>query len=177
MPTVSPIIFYLIIPPSDANIVLTRQDGPGLNSIHHSPTLSLSLILGGSPTPYPMFLSPASAPPYPIPNITEFRIRCACLSPPPNTHVAYMMDVKNKVFKIDLRARKIAQIGDLNMERGALTVREAPAAIGVTLEGKVQLFWRQGSGLWVCTLRGEGAVGMKEKKNLRALWEDAGGGG
>ena len=86
-----------------------------------------------------------------------------------------MMDWKNKVFKIDLRARRVVQIGDLNMERGALLVKEEPAAMGVTAEGKVKVFWRQGGGLWICELGGEGIAVRKE--NLRGLWEDAGGGG
>jgi hypothetical protein len=110
--------------------------------------------------------------------MTEFRVRCAALSPPPNTHLAYMMDFKNKVFKVDMRERSVVQIGDLNMERGALTVREEPAAMGVTADGKVRLFWRQGGGLWVCCLRVEGREGQrKEMVNLRGVWEDAGGGG
>jgi hypothetical protein len=89
-----------------------------------------------------------------------------------------MMDAKNKVFKIDLSARSVVQIGDLNLERGALAVREEPAAMGVTAEGKVRIFWRQGGGLWVCALGGEGlAMGKMEKMNLRGVWEDAGGGG
>jgi hypothetical protein len=45
-----------------------------------------------------------------------------------------------------MRERSVVQIGDLNMERGALTVREEPAAIGVTADGRVRLFWRQGGG-------------------------------
>jgi hypothetical protein len=89
-----------------------------------------------------------------------------------------MMDWKNKVFEIDLRARSVVQIGDLNMERGALSVKEEPAAMGVTAEGKVKVFWRQGGGLWICELGGEGiAARKKEKENLRGLWEDAGGWG
>jgi hypothetical protein len=148
-------------------------------SIHYSPTLSLCLILGAVPTPYPFFLWPSSSPEFAPPNsITEFRVRCACLSPPPNNHVAYMMDWKNKVFKIDMRARSVVQIGDLNMERGWLSVKEEPAAMGVTVEGKVKVFWRQGGGLWICELEGEEIAAVKrEKENLRGLWEDAGGGG
>jgi hypothetical protein len=89
-----------------------------------------------------------------------------------------MMDMKNKVFKIDLRTRIVVQIADVNMERGALSVREEPAAMGATAEGKVRLFWRQGGGLWVCELGGEGiAAGKKEKKNFKGTWQDAGGGG
>jgi len=86
-----------------------------------------------------------------------------------------MMDWKNKVFKIDLCARTVVQIGDLNRERGALSVNEGPAAMGVTAEGKVKVFWRQGGGLWIYELGGEGISAKKE--NLRGLWEDAGGGG
>lgn len=85
-----------------------------------------------------------------------------------------MMDVKNKVFRIDLRARSVVQIADVNMERGALTVREEPAAIGVTAEGKVRLFWRQGGGLWIYWLGDGTTAGRHEKTNLRAIWEDAG---
>jgi hypothetical protein len=86
-----------------------------------------------------------------------------------------MMDWKNKVFKIDLRVRSVVQIGDLNMERGVLSVREEPAAMGVTAEGKVKVFWRQGGSLWIYELGGIAA--RKRKENLRGLWEDAGGGG
>jgi hypothetical protein len=87
------------------------------------------------------------------------------------------MDAKNKVFKIDMRTRSIVQIGDLNIERGALTVREEGAAMGVTTDGMVRLFWRQGGGLWICELGGEGlAMGKRQKTNLRGVWEDAGGG-
>lgn len=89
-----------------------------------------------------------------------------------------MMDFKNRVSKVDMRERSVVPIGDLNMERGALTVREEPAAMGVTADGKVRLFWRQGGGLWVCVLSGEGGEGRrKEMVNLRGVWEDAGGGG
>jgi hypothetical protein len=88
------------------------------------------------------------------------------------------MDFKNRIFKIDIRERSVVPIGDLNMERGALTVKEEPAAMGVTADGQVRLFWRQGSGLWVCMLREEGGEGRKkEMVNLRGVWEDAGGGG
>lgn len=86
-----------------------------------------------------------------------------------------MMDFKNRVFKIDIRARSVVLIGDLNMERGALTVKEETAAMGVTADGRVRLFWRQGGGLWVCTLGEDGR--RKEKVNFRGVWEDAGGGG
>jgi len=89
-----------------------------------------------------------------------------------------MMDAKNKVFKVDMRARSVMQIGDLTMERGALTVREESATIGVTPDGSVRVFWRQGEGLWVCELGGERLLeGKKQKTNLRAVWEDAGGRG
>jgi hypothetical protein len=108
--------------------------------------------------------------------MTEFRIRCAALSPPPNTHLVYIMDFKNKIFKVDMRARSVVQIGEVNMERGALTVREEPAAMGVTGDGRVRLFWRQGGGLWICALR-EGDGRKKEMVNLRGVWEDAAGEG
>lgn len=87
-----------------------------------------------------------------------------------------MMDFKNKVFKIDLRSQSVVQIADLNIERGALMVREEPATMSVTAEGKVRVFWRQGGGLWVCVLGGE-PDWRREKFNLRGVWEDAGGGG
>lgn len=106
--------------------------------------------------------------------MTEFRIRCAVLSPPPNTHLAFMMDFRNRLFRIDIRARSLELIRDLNFERGALTVREDPAAIGVTAEGAIRIFWRRGGGLWVCSV---GAEGKNEVLNLRGVWEDAGGGG
>jgi hypothetical protein len=89
-----------------------------------------------------------------------------------------MMDWKTKVFKIDLRARSVVQIGDLNMERDTLSVKEETAAMGVTAEGKVRVFWRRGGGLWIYELGGEGIPARKkEKENLRGLWEDARGGG
>jgi len=88
-----------------------------------------------------------------------------------------MMDMKNKVFRIDMRTRSIVQIEDLNRERGALTVPEEGAAMGVTADGTVRLFWRQGGGLWVCELGREGfAGGRRQKTNLRIVYEDAGGG-
>jgi hypothetical protein len=86
------------------------------------------------------------------------------------------MDWKNKVFRIDLHERSVVQIGDLNMERGALSVKEEPAAMGVTAEGKLRVFWRQGGGLWIYEL-GEEGIAARKKENLRGLWEDAGGGG
>jgi hypothetical protein len=86
-----------------------------------------------------------------------------------------MMDFKDKVFRIDMRARSVVQIADLHMERGALKVQEEVAAMGVTPEGRVRVFWRQGGGLWVCALA-EGSQ-RGEKANLRGVWEDAGGGG
>jgi hypothetical protein len=106
--------------------------------------------------------------------MTEFRIRCAALSPPPNTHLAYMLDFRNRLFRIDMRARSVVHVGDLYLERGALNVREERAAMGVTGDGAVRIFWRRGGGLLVCTVW-EG--GKKEVVNLRCVWEDAGGGG
>jgi hypothetical protein len=93
-----------------------------------------------------------------------------------------MMDFRNRVFRIDMRARSVAAVADLHLERGALTVREEGAAMGVTGEGVVRVFWRRGGGLWVCRVGvggagGKGAEGVKEVLNLRGVWEDAGGGG
>lgn len=158
-------------------VLIYFQDSRGLTSIQHSAALSTSLVLGGSPIPYPLFLAPESSPPPPIPStMTEFRIRCACLSSPPNAHIAYMMDVKNKVFKVDMRARSILQIADLNMERGALSVRDEAAAIGTSADGTIRLFWRQGGGLWIRAIGERFATGSGQKMNLRGVWEDAGGG-
>lgn len=86
------------------------------------------------------------------------------------------MDVKNKVFKVDMCGRSVLQIADLNMERGALSVRDEAATIGVTMDGTVRLFWRQGGGLWIRTIREGFAKGSGQKTNLRGVWEDAGGG-
>jgi hypothetical protein len=109
--------------------------------------------------------------------MTEFRIRCAALSPPPNTHLAYMLDFRNRLFRVDIRARSVVPVGDLHLERGALAPREEPAAMGVTGDGAVRIFWRRGGGLWVCTVWDGGGKGGKEVVNLRGVWEDAGGGG
>jgi hypothetical protein len=87
-----------------------------------------------------------------------------------------MMDVKNKVFKVDMRSRSILQIADLNMERGALSVRDEAAAIGTSADGTIRLFWRQGGGLWIRAIGERFATGSGQKMNLRGVWEDAGGG-
>jgi hypothetical protein len=85
-----------------------------------------------------------------------------------------MLDFRDRLYCIDMRARSVACIADLHLERGQLAVREEVAAVGVTAEGVVRVFWRRGSGLWVCTVNGQG---KKEVVNFRGLWEDAGGGG
>jgi hypothetical protein len=87
-----------------------------------------------------------------------------------------MMDAKNKVFKIDMRARSVFQIADINLDRGALSVRDEAASIGATADGTIRLFWRQGGGLWICTIKEGFARGSWQKTNLRGVWEDAGGG-
>jgi hypothetical protein len=80
------------------------------------------------------------------------------------------MDAKNKIYKVDVQSRSATQIGDLNLERGALRVHEEPAAICAGPDGNVRVFWRQAAGLWLCTV-GEGV--KKERRNLRYIWADA----
>ncbi len=72
------------------------------------PSLTMGFITGMTSTPYPLFLGPASQPlPQTPSKVLEYRIRCSCFSPPPNTHILYFLDVANKIFKVDLRSRRV----------------------------------------------------------------------
>ncbi len=149
-------------------------DGQGLTMVQYHPALALGFITGLTSTPYPLFLSPANRPlPQTTSKINEYRIRCSCFCPPPNNHIMYFLDVQNKIFKADLRTRRIQQVADINTIRGALKPAEEHAILGATADGQLQVFWRQGAGLWSLNVR-EG--GSNTKQNLRTVWQDAVGG-
>src|SRR5690242_14661482 len=98
-------------------------------------------------TPYSLFLSPANQPlPQTTSKILEYRIRCSCFCPAPNSHILYFMDVQNKIYRVDLRARRLQQMADINTNRGALRPAEEHAILSATADGKLTVFWRQGPG-------------------------------
>ncbi|KAH8671348.1 hypothetical protein BX600DRAFT_246753 [Xylariales sp. PMI_506] len=150
-------------------------DGLSLTSIHFHPSLSLGLITGLTPTPYSLFLSPANQHLPAVPtNIHDFRIRCCCASPSPNSNILYFLDARNKIFRVDLQSQSFRQIADLHTTRGALKPQEEPAALSVTADGQLRVFWRQGPGLWCVDVRERVAP---QKKNLREIWLEAVGDG
>ncbi|KAK3941892.1 hypothetical protein QBC46DRAFT_310306 [Diplogelasinospora grovesii] len=156
-------------------------DGQGLTTIHWVPPLSTAFITGMIPTGYPMFLSPVNngaqsqqqqqAAVVPS-NITEFRIRCSCMCPPPYSHIIYYMDATNRIFRVDMSSRRIDPVADLDTVRGALKVSEEPAALGATVDGRLRVFWRQGPGLWCLEIRNGEAL-YNSRRNLRGLWQEA----
>ncbi len=145
-----------------------------MTTVQWLPSLSLGFVTGLTSTPYSLFLSPAGSPLLQTPSkVLEYRIRCSCFCPPPNTHILYFMDVKNKIFRVDMRSRRIQPFADVNTNRGALKPAEEHAILGATADGRLQVFWRQGPGLWSLEVR-EGS--SNTKKNLRAVWLEAVGG-
>ena len=125
-------------------------------------------------TPYQLFLGPANHPqPQTTSKVLEYRIRCSCFCPSPNTHILYFMDVQNKIYRVDLRTRHLHLLADVNTSRGALRPAEEPAILSATADGKVKVFWRQGAGLWSLEVR-EGS--SPAKRNLRGVWHDSVGG-
>ncbi|KAI1336877.1 hypothetical protein F5Y15DRAFT_418445 [Xylariaceae sp. FL0016] len=142
-------------------------DGQGLTTIHYHPVLSVAMITGMISTPYPLFLTSKESPLPPIPTtIPDFRIRCSC---------AFYLDQRNRVFLVDLRTRNVRQISDLNTIRGSLKPQEEPAAMTVTSEGQLRVFWRQASGLWCVDVDTRERL-PPQKKNLRPIWMEAIGG-
>jgi len=134
----------------------------------------MGFITGMTSTPYSQFLSHANQPlPQSTSKIFEHRIRCSCFCPAPNSHIVYYMDVQNKIYQADLRARRLQLVADVNTSRGALRPSEEHAILGVTADGKVKVFWRQGPGLYSLEIR-EGSSPVK--RNLRGVWHDAMGG-
>jgi len=134
----------------------------------------MGFVTGMTSTPYSLFLSPASQPlPQTTSKILEYRIRCSCFCPAPNSHILYFMDVQNKIYRVDLRARRLQLLADVNTSRGALRPAEEHAILGATTDGKVRVFWRQGPGLYSLDVR-EGSSPIK--RNLRGVWHDAMGG-
>ena len=145
-----------------------------MTTVQFLPSLSLGFITGLTPTPYHLFLSPASQQlPQTPSKILEYRIRCSCFCPAPYNHILYFMDVKNKIHKVDMRTRRIQQVADVNTNRGALRPSEEHAILGATADGHLRVFWRQGAGLWALEVR-EGS--SSTKRNLRPVWLDAMGG-
>lgn len=84
------------------------------------------------------------------------------------------MDARNKVFQVNLQAQSIKLISDLNTTRGALKPQEESAALSVSADGQLRVFWRQGPGLWCVDVRERIAP---QKTNLRSIWEDVVGDG
>ncbi|KAI1862629.1 uncharacterized protein JN550_010154 [Neoarthrinium moseri] len=150
-------------------------DGQGLTAIHFHPALSLGMVIGLIATPYPLFLSPATQTLPPIPTtISDFRMRCCCTSPPPSSNILYLMDVRNRVFQVDLQLQSLRQIADLNTMRGALKPQEEAAALSITPDGLLRVFWRQAQDLWCVEIKEHL---MPQKKNLRDIWVEAVGDG
>ncbi len=138
--------------------------------MQYHPTHALGFVTGMTCTPYPLFLCPANRllPPTPS-TISEYRIRCSCFCPPPNSHLLFFMDVQNVVFRVDMWTRRLQQVADISMLRGALKPTEEHAVLAGTAYGQARVFWRQGSGLWMLDVR-EGRSGVK--RNLSTVWQD-----
>jgi len=156
---------------------MPKKDGQGLTSIHYHPSLSLALVAGLTSTPYPLFLTRfEQQPPAPVPPaISDFRIRSCCASPlATSSNILYFLDARNKVHRVDLRTQSIQQVADLHTARGALKPQEEAAALAVTAEGHLRVFWRQGAGLWLVDA---GERVAPQKTNLRDIWLDAVGDG
>ena len=83
------------------------------------------------------------------------------------------MDVLNKIYKVDMRTLRIEHFADVNTSRGALRPAEEHAILAATAEGRLNVFWRQGAGLWSLEVR-QGSTNAKI--NLRGVWHDAIGG-
>ncbi|KAI8633817.1 hypothetical protein F5Y19DRAFT_471071 [Xylariaceae sp. FL1651] len=154
-------------------------DGRGLTTVHFHPTLATSLITGMTTTPYPLFLTPKDRylPPTPSNSISDFRIRCSAARASPYNHLVYLFDQRNRVLCADLQSQSARVIADLNALRGALKPQEEPAVIGVSESGRLRVFWRQGTGLYVVELDIRGGVSRPlEKEDISWRWFDAIGG-
>lgn len=147
------------------------NDDQGLTSVQFHHGLQVASITGLTSARYPLFLSLDPQQPVTIPGqVTDFRIRCSCMAPPPQDHLMYFLDASNRVCKADLHHRCVDLVADISTHRGSLRSHEEPAAIAVGPGGVVEVFWRQGPGLWRLQFRpGEEAISVD---NLRRRWDE-----
>ncbi|KAH7146708.1 hypothetical protein B0J13DRAFT_621660 [Dactylonectria estremocensis] len=146
-------------------------DDQSLTSIQFHHGLQVAAITGLTSTRYPLFLSLDPQQPVTIPaQITDFRIRCSCMAPPPQDHLMYFLDASNRVYEADLHHRHVDLVADITTHRGSLRSHDEPAAIAVGPGGVVEVFWRQGPGLWRLQFTpGEEAISVD---NLRRPWDE-----
>ncbi|RYC93585.1 hypothetical protein BFJ63_vAg3565 [Fusarium oxysporum f. sp. narcissi] len=147
------------------------NDDQGLTSIQFHHGLQVAAITGLTSARYPLFLSLDPQQPVTIPaQVTDFRIRCSCMAPPPQDHLMYFLDASNRVCEADLHHRHVELVADITTYRGSLRSHDEPAAIAVGPGGIVEVFWRQGPGLWRLQFRpGEEAILID---NLRRRWDE-----
>jgi hypothetical protein len=82
----------------------------------------------------------------------------------------YFLDASNRVCEADLHHRHVELVADITTYRGSLRSHDEPAAIAVGPGGIVEVFWRQGPGLWRLQFRpGEEAILID---NLRRRWDE-----
>ncbi|KAH7129177.1 hypothetical protein EDB81DRAFT_697289 [Dactylonectria macrodidyma] len=146
-------------------------DDQSLTSIHFHHGLQVAAITGLTSTRYPLFLSLDPEQPVTIPSqVTDFRIRCSCMAPPPQDYLMYFLDASNRVCEADLHRRRVDLVADITSHRGSLRSHDEPAAIAVGPGGVVEVFWRQGPGLWRLQFTpGEEAISVD---NLRRRWDE-----
>ncbi|KAF4445583.1 hypothetical protein F53441_10690 [Fusarium austroafricanum] len=147
------------------------NDDQSLTSIQFHHGLQVAAITGLTSARYPLFLSLDPQQPVTIPaQLTDFRIRCSCMAPPPQDHLMYFLDASNHVCEADLHHRHVKLVADITTHRGSLRSHDEPAAIAVGPGGIVEVFWRQGPGLWRLQFRpGEEAILID---NLRRRWDE-----
>ena len=82
----------------------------------------------------------------------------------------YFLDASNRIYEADLHHRRVELVVDINTHRGSLRSQDEPSAIAIGTGGVIEVFWRQGPGLWYLQVRpGEGVV---SKENLRRRWDE-----
>ncbi|KAF5698033.1 hypothetical protein FMUND_15219 [Fusarium mundagurra] len=147
------------------------SDDQSLTSIQFHHGLQVAAITGLTSAQYPLFLSLDPKQPVTIPaQVTDFRIRCSCMAPPPQDHLMYFLDASNHVCEADLHHRQVELVADISTHRGSLRSHDEPAAISVGPGGVVEVFWRQGPGLWRLQFRpGQEAILID---NLRKCWNE-----
>ncbi|KAI0811953.1 hypothetical protein GGR55DRAFT_688037 [Xylaria sp. FL0064] len=153
-------------------------DGQGLTTINFHPLLATGLITGLTTTPHPLFLVPRDRhlPPTPSNSVPDFRIRCSTARAPPSGHQIYLLDQRSRVLCADLQAQSIRVIADLNALRGALKPQEEQAVIGVSMAGRLRVFWRQGGGLHIVEIETRERMGVGKyfnKEDISWRWFDA----
>ncbi|KAI1271067.1 hypothetical protein F5Y07DRAFT_393048 [Xylaria sp. FL0933] len=136
-----------------------------LTTINFHPVLATGLITGLTTTHYPLFLV--------VPN---FRIRCSMAHAPPSGHQIYLLDQRSRVLCADLQAQSVHVIADLNALHGALKPQEEQAIIGVSMAGRLKVFWRQGNELHIVEIETRERMGVGlyyNKEDISWRWFDA----